>query len=488
MAEIRTPFEGFFFPPGFSVQPEEMVSLEGAGAHPVRSLSLRGDRIIELCQALRRERETTLVALPVDRIVAGVDRVARRLLDPADRLRAEALEAIVLFSGWSLPMAEEVLGGMAKGWTKEPLEALVRSEFPDPGVLDGFRRAREGGWVRALGYPLTFHLGAGTVPGVSTTSLIRTLLVKSAALLKPGLGDLPLPVLFARGLREEDPELGRSVAVLYWPAEGHWTETALGQADLVVAYGSDETVRWIRTRLHPETSFRAYRHRMGLGLVGRGGLVDGASASGVPDAEGIARAAALSVALFDQRGCVSPHFFFVERGGEVEPEDWAVLVADALGGLESALPSGRVSPGDGVAIQQLRGVAELGEGMGEGIVRHGGEGAPWTVVFLPGGSPRPSCLHRTITVLPVDNLEGALGELTDWAPYLQSVGVAGIGGDEARILERLALLGVSRICRLEEMPWPKPWWHHDGSGPLQDLVRWTDVEGGELLRSDSAEG
>ena len=33
---------------------------------------------------------------------------------------------------------------------------------------------------------MTFHLGAGTVPGVAVTSLVRALLVKSAVLLKPG--------------------------------------------------------------------------------------------------------------------------------------------------------------------------------------------------------------------------------------------------------------------------------------------------------------
>jgi hypothetical protein len=431
---------------------------------------------------LRWVREATLVSFPVSRVVDAVDRVAGRLLDPGDKLRARALETLGPYSGFSSPMAETVLEGMARGWMREGLWDLVRSEFADPAVLDGFRPGPTGDRTRALGFPLTFHLGAGTVPGVATTSLIRGLLVKSAALLKPALGDLPLPVVFAQGLEEEDSELARNVAVLYWPVEESGrTETALGKADLVVTYGSDETIRWVRERLPPETPLRAYRHRMGFGLVGREALGGKAGTAAGDAARSVAQDAARSVALFDQKGCVSPHVFFVERGGEVEPEEWAALLAWAFQELETALPSGEVSLEEGVAMQQLRGAAELGEGLGEGVVHHGGEEAPWTVLFLPAGAVEPSCLNRTVRVLPVDTVQEALSALKEWTPYLQTVGVAGLEGRTAEVLEELARLGVSRIPKLEGVPWPRPWWHHDGSGPLQDLVRWTDVEGVEIL-------
>ncbi len=247
----------------------------------------------------------------------------------------------------------------------------------------------------------------------------------------------------------------------------------------MVTYGSDETIRWVRERLPPHTPLRAYRHRMGFGLVGKGAL--GGSVGSV------VRDAARSVALFDQKGCVSPHVFFVERGGKVEPGEWAALLAGALRELETVLPSGEVSLEEGVAIQQLRGVAELEEGFGEVVVHHGGDKAPWTVLFLPGGTAEPSCLNRTVRVIPVDTLQEAVSALRSWVPYLQTVGVAGLGGRGSEVVESLARLGVTRISSLEEVPWPRPWWHHDGSGPLQDLVRWTDVEGVDFLSSDNVE-
>jgi hypothetical protein len=304
-------------------------------------------------------------------------------------------------------------------------------------------------------------------------------------------------VAFAQGLQEADAELARNVAVLYWPVdESGRTEMVLEEADLVVTYGSDQTVQWVRERLPPQTPLRAYRHRMGFGLVGRGALggKPGAPAADAGqevvrgEAWAVARDAARSLALFDQRGCVSPHVFFVERGGEVGPEEWAALLAGELRELERVLPSGAVTLEDGVAIQQLRGVGELGEGLGSGVVHHGGEGAPWTVLFLPGGSVAPSCLNRTVRVLPVDTIQEAVSSLGEWAAYLQTVGVAGLEGRTVEVMESLVRLGVSRITALEGVPWPRPWWHHDGFGPLQELVRWTDMEGGAFLSSDTAEG
>jgi len=477
-----TLFQAWHLPPEFSLLEEEIAILEesketGNRGGPIRYASLSEERIKELMTLLSRERARTLVSFPVGRVLDAIDRVARRLLDSGDPLRKRALETLGPFAAYSPPMAEAVLDGMARGWRKGGLWELLRSEFPDPGVLDGFRPGPMRGQTRALGFPTIFHLGAGTVPGVSTTSMIRGLLVKSAALLKPGLGDLSLPLVFVQGLEEEDPELAGNVAVLYWPvSEGRQTQAALRESDLVVAYGSDETMRWVRQHLPPETPLRAYRHRMGFGLVGRGALGGDVGPGPGEDVRSTVRHAARSVALFDQKGCVSPHVFFVERGGRVEPEGWAALLGDAFRDLESVLPSGIPSVEEGVAIQHLRGAAELNEGMGVGVVHHGGKDGSWTVLFLPKGHVEPSCLNRTVRVIPVNQLEDALEILKEWAPYLQTVGVAGLGEGMPEVRESLARLGVSRISSLGEVPWPKPWWRHDGSGPLNDLVRWTDVE------------
>jgi len=446
-----------------------VATLQEPPARPLEHPVLGEERIRELMTFLRRARDERLVEVPVARVVGAVDKVARRLLDSGDPLRRAALGELGPQAGLSDAMAEIILDRMAFDWTKERLLRLLESEFPDPLVLDGFRRGAMGGSLRALGFPLTFHLGAGTVPGVSVTSLVRALLVKSSVLLKPGRGDVVLPVVFARGLEEEDPVLSESVAVLYWPgAGGAPGEVALRGADLVVAYGGDDTVRWVRQRLPAATPLRAYRHRLGVGLLGRAALGGEAGSS--------AAAAARAVAVFDQRGCVSPHVLFVEEGGETDPVRWAALLARAFRDLEVSLPSGPLPPEQGAALQQLRGWAEMEEGAGRGVVHHGGGEAPWTVVFQPHGELEPTCLARTVRVIPVGDLHEAVAAMEGWRPYLQTVGVAGLGEREEELAESLARLGVSRMAPLDAVPWPPPWWHHDGDGPLRALVRWTDVE------------
>jgi hypothetical protein len=458
-------------PRGFVPADVELATLHDSSQRSLKHPMLGDEGIRELMTALRRAREESLVGLPVARVLGAVDRVARRLLDSGDSLRRTALTDLGPHAGLSNAMAEAILDRMAHDWTGERLKGLLESEFPDPLVLDGFRPGPGGGMLRALGPPLTFHLGAGTVPGVSVTSLVRALLVKSSVLLKPGRDDVVLPMVFARGLEEEDPVLSESVAVVYWPgAGGAQSEAAIRGADLVVAYGGDETIRWVLERLPPATPLRAYRHRMGVGLLGRAALGKEARAS--------AAAASRAVAMFDQRGCVSPHVLFVEEGGETGPGEWAALLAGALKDLEASLPAGPLPPEQGAALQQLRGWAELEEGAGRGAVYHGGPEAAWTVDFRPQGRLEPSCLARTVRVIPVGDVADALAALKGWKPYLQSVGVAGLEDRHEEVAESLALLGASRITPLETMPWPPPWWHHDGEGPLRALVRWTDVEPG----------
>jgi len=476
------PFEAWAVPWGFRLGEDERRVLEEDMGPGLEHLSLSPDRLGDLLAALRSGAET-LYRMPVSRILTAVDRVAFRLLDPGDVLRGEALETVRVHGGFSEPMGRKILDRMARDWTRPPLEALLHAEFPDPAVLDGFRSSNTGGEIRAVGYPLAFHLGAGSVPGVGTTSLIRSLVVKSAVLLKPGRGDVPLPVLFARALQEADPEVGGCVAVLYWPrSQGEETKVALGGADLVVVYGGNETVEWVRQRAPATARLVAYRHRMGVGLVGRRALEKGGGgAFGGTGLSVRARESALegarAVAFFDQRGCVSPHAFFVEEGGEVEPRAWAELLAGALEGLEGELPSGPVSPEAGAVLQQVRGRGEVEESLGRGAVFHGGPEGPWTVLFQPEGKLEPSCLNRTVRVIPIPTLMHALDLLKPWAHHLQTVGAAGLGKERKELLDGLARLGVTRVTGLRDVPWPPPWWHHDGSGPLRALLRWVDVEG-----------
>jgi hypothetical protein len=462
-------FEPHSLPSSFPLADDDLGVLEDERLPGLRVPFLSHTRLRSLIRTLREHHARGLVDMPLERVVRSVDAVAVRLLTPQDPLRDQALEHLGPHAGFTDPMAEEVLDGMARDWTRDRLEHLLRSEFSDPGVLDRFRKNPAGGRIRATGYPVTFHLGAGTVPGVAVSSLIRGLLVKSAVLLKPGRGDVVLPKLFAEGLRSADPELAESVAVAYWARSRGLTQVALDEADLVLVYGGDDTVGQVRSNLPTPTPLLAFRHRIGVGYVGAGDIGDGVGLE--------LASAARAVALFDQRGCVSPHVFLVDRRGAIAPEEWARGLAAALESLEGDLPSGPLTPEEGAALYQFRGAGEVEAGAGVGEIYHGGPDAPWSVLYQPEGAVEPSCLGRTVRVVPVDCFTEAVDLLLPWATYLQTVGVARLGEERQAVMEGLARLGVSRITDLEKVPWPPPWWHQDGMSPLRSMVRWTDSEG-----------
>ncbi len=420
-----------------------------------------------------RSAGTELASRPIRELIRVLGSAGNRFLDPEDPLRQKAEAALPEEAGLSPPMVRAVVEGMARDWTAPRLEALVEADFRDPGVLDGFRPGPRGELLRAMGGTLAFHIGAGSVPGVGAMSLLRSLLVKCPVLLKPGRGDVTLPTLLARAIAESDPGLARALAVVYWPGEdgGTLEDLALREASRVVVYGGTETVRALRSRIPATTPLVAYHHRWSMGAVARERLTAAVSARRT------ATDAAMAVAVFDQRGCVSPQVIWVEEGGEIDPLGWARLLAKELEALEASLPPGPVDAGTAAAVHQLRGTSEIRGIAGSGEEVLAGKGVSWTVLYEPDPKPLPSCLSRTVRVKPVEALERIPELLVPFAPVLQTLAVEATRTRREALAEGLARSGITRITTFRDQPWPPAWWRHDGTGPLQALVRWISLEG-----------
>lgn len=418
--------------------------------------------------ALATARDRYLAHRPVAEIVGVIDRVAARFADPADPLRRAAERALPAVTAYSAPMIRLVLDRMAADWRAPRLRELLRAEFGDPRVLDGFLPApRAHGQHAAFGPRLAVHVFSGNVPGVAVTSIIRSLLVKAATLGKAAVGEPLLAALFARGVAEADAEIGECLAVTYWAGGDEMMErAALEAADAVVVYGGAEAVASIRARTPATARFLGYGPKISFGVVGRGALSGDA-----------ARGAALDASTFDQQGCVSPHLFYAEEGGAVSPEAWSAMLAKEMAAVEGELPRGTLAPGESSAIRQLRAEAEFAEAGGGGTRLHAsGEGTAWTVLYDPRPDFTASCLNRVVRVKPVASLADVPALVERYAPVLQTVGIAA-GADETRALATaLARVGASRFTPLGKMAWPPPWWHHDGRPPLRELVRWADLE------------
>lgn len=427
-----------------------------------------------------REARDPLRRMRTDELIQILGVAGRRLLDPNDALRREAEEWLPRDAGLSAPMAHYLLDRMARDWTAPALSQLVEAEFTDKRVLEGFVRRGGRGTddladdrIRVEGDPLSFHIGAGNVAGVGATSMLRSLLVRSPVLLKPGRGDVVLPVLVARALAEADRRVGAALAVAYWPggSEPPLETLALQKAQRVVVYGGMDTVGALRSRLPPSTPLVAYHHRISAGAVGRGRL------EREGEARSLAHHAAEAVSAYDQRGCVSPHVIWVEEGGAVTPGRWAELLAEAMEGVAADLPPGPVPEEVAARIHQLRGAAELQSAAKTGHEVLAPDHSGWTVLYEPAFRFEAGCTGRLVRVQGVQRLGAIPPRLEDHGGILQSMALEVEPGRRDELAEAFSARGVSRITTFRQQPWPPPWWLHDGNGPLRALVRWSTLEG-----------
>jgi hypothetical protein len=318
--------------------------------------------------------------------------------------------------------------------------------------------------VRALAPPLGLHVFAGNVPGVSVTSVVRALLVRSAVLGKSAAEEPVLAPLFARLLADADPAVGECVAVTWWRGgDAALEEAALMHAGLVVHYGGEEAIASLRGRARPGTRFVEHGPRISFAVVRPGAAAAGSAAD-----------LASAVATFDQQGCVSPQLAWV-IGSSADAIAFAAAVADSLRELAVSLPRGRLEPGEAAAIRELRTRAEFRGG--DDVALFVDDTMAWTVVVDTDPVVEGSCLNRTLIVKAVDSLDTLIARLRPIARYLQTVGLAGFDAETEAVATALATAGATRITTLAAMPWPPATWHHDGRGPLRELVRWVDLEG-----------
>ena len=436
----------------------------------VRLPRLTPHGLARLSERLVAAREDYLGRLAVHRIVDLLDRVASRWLEPGSAYRREAEALLPRVTGYAEPAIRKGLVSFLAMLRRENLLRLLDEELPDPLVLDEWRpRGRAGGQTRAFGPRLAVHVWSGNVPALPAQSLVSTLLIKAATLGKVASEEPVFPTLLAESIAEVDPRLAECVAVVFWPGGDERLETvAFGAADAVIAYGGERAIDTIRGRVPSSARFIPYGHKLSFGAIGREAL-----ASDV--VHDTADRAAYDASKYDQQGCLSPHLFYVESGGQTPPRAFAELLAAALERYAHLVPRGRVSLEEAASAASLRQRFEIRQMAGEPVAVFTGEG--WAVLFEDDATFSPSCLNRTVLVKPVGDLAKDMPRLLQPVRrYLQTCGVAAAPARRLAVAELLGRLGLDRVCPLGRMGDVAAAWHHDGRFNLLDLLRWTDLE------------
>lgn len=437
------------------------------GGLAVRAPALTSEQMTRVLSHVREARVRTLRHLATDHIVGAIDQVAGRLADRNSREGRSARELLPAVTGYSGPVVEDILDHMTRDWQRTSLEKLLLLEL---GAVDALDHAQQDDAAArhtfARGPALAFQIFSGNVPGVAVTAMIRCLLVRSAQLGKTASGEPVLPVLFARALADINPPLGECLAVAYWPGgNSEAEELALQQAETVVVYGGEDTVRAISSRVANPARLIVHGPKLSIGIVGRAATAD------------IAHDIAHAAAAYDQQGCVSPHAVYVERNGNITPKQLARAVADCLADLAVDYPRRNIDAAEAAAIRNARTRVEFRNVENDESEVYASKDTSFTVIYDEDVTLLPSCLNRTLYIKPIEAAQHLSQLLLPHRGIMQSVALAGFSANQAQSLAlMLAECGVTRIATFKNLPWPPMWWHHDGRGVLRELVTWHDIE------------
>jgi hypothetical protein len=460
--------------PGIAAQDIDWQVLtfsRGNAAPEVEVPVLSEAQIVDLSARVRQAARDTLKKMTVSEIVSVVDKAVARLLDRNDPYRRKCEALLPLVTGYDAEMVRLGLTRYLMTFRAPELRKFIAEDFANPKILDEFQPVPKGGFARAHGPDLLVHVWAGNVPGLPLWSLVAGLLVKAGTIGKVPSGEPLFASWFAQLLAEVEPRLADCLAIVWWKGGDTGREEALlRQADTVVAYGGNETLADIRSRVPITARYLPHGHKVSFGLVARETL-DTRRASGV------AQQAAYDVVRYDQQGCYSPHLFFVERGGRVSPREFAGYVAHALAGFETKYPRRELTLAEASAIAEWRDAAATGALSRPGMEVIGGETGSWCAVYSDDATGlNPSGLNRTVRIVAVDRLDDVVPLVAPYKPFLQTAGIAASPENLHRLAVLFGAAGVTRFTALGSMTAPEAGWHHDGRFNLLDLVSMVEIE------------
>lgn len=331
------------------------------------------------------------------------------------------------------------------------LEQWLKLEFGSVDALDEWRPYGTH-TTRAITPHTIYHVLAGNLAVSGQHSLLCGLLLGAHNIVKlPSSGGEDI-ALFVESL----PVALKRMVTCTVKFDLH----QLGQADAVVAYGSDETVSKIRGQTRDDQIFLGYGLQVSLIWLGK-------VMRATPR---LLAAVAHDVCIYDQMGCLSPQAIYLEPGSGTEA--FCSALAHAMQTEIERLPEPPRILSD---LGPIHETIDTAQGLGHRVwivgAAHSGDTLAGAVIADPQPQFEFSCLHRVIFVreAKLSQLPQALGALRG---KISTVGLA--EKLTPKVESAFLPLGVKRFCPVGEMQHPPVWWHHDGRPSLADLVRWVD--------------
>jgi hypothetical protein len=313
---------------------------------------------------------------------------------------------------------------------------------------------------------------AGNVVGPTWISACIGAMVRCPQIIKLPQRDLASFMFFLQTLEELDPDFRSTIACGYFPGNDGVMDYLLKESDLVIAMGTDATMQEIQeqlARLNPKARFISHGLKISFQVVGK--------EYATPD---VAELAAWGIVAFDGNGCFSPANVFVEKGGELEPGQFARALAEEIQKLSEIIPP-KKNLGVAEKINRYREGQVKRKLLGENIVILKSKNTDYTVI-VDSDDLRlsPTCQERAVIVKPVDDLRNIAGYVEHLAGNLQTAGLAILNSKIIEIGEELGRAGVTnfKTIGMEFMlDLSEP---HDGLFDtlqtfMSDDLRWTSI-------------
>ena len=227
----------------------------------------------------------------------------------------------------------------------------------------------------------------------------------------------------------------------------------LGEFDVVLVYGSSETVSFFRDLVPWNKKFLGFGNKVSLVVVnGRDVHLESAHL--------IVR----DVLAFSQQGCLAPHVCYVCDG------DANLMGSFCARAFKEAYASGiKIPQWDVVAASRIFTTRRAETAVGSEIFIPEDGSLAWTVVVSLTEDFEISPTHQVLRIKRCNPAEKLTELLKPWRDSLSTIALSPNQPPPAGT-------GASRFCALGCMQQPSLFWSQDGYCPLAELVTWVSYE------------
>ena len=456
---------------GEEVVETKILTFKGKNEHlEVEAPLLSKVQMQKVAEKVKKASEQVLKSMTITEIISIIDQAVEVMLDRTSPFRKKAEQLLPIVTGYDEEMIRLGLTSFLKKFRKQELQRFVVEDLGNPLLLDDFQPRVKRGFSKAVGPDLILHVWAGNVPALPLWSLISGLLVKSGNIGKVSSSEPLFAGWFAHLLIEIAPQLADCFAVVWWKGGDEEIEKEMfALPNVVVGYGSNDSLDSMSRRIPASTRFLPFGHKVSFGIIGNTALDSRKALT-------TAHHAAFDIIQFDQQGCYSPHIFYVQKGGNVSPAEFAQYIAHELESFEKRYPRRALSLENMTAVTHWRNKEEITAFTSPNKLVFGQIDHHWTVVYEESAPFSPTCLNRAVKIIAFNEIEEIMTSIKPYRQFLQTVGVAASPKVLFHWAEELGRSGVTRISALGKMTSPEPGWHHDGRFNLLDLVQIVDIE------------